>query len=127
MDLSADQRYKKMQELSETAAVARSTIHKKARQLRTSTMKQSQLSKASKHTLASNYKHATAVETEQPTTNMSSSSIQVIKQPQSGIIYKADEVFFCQVGIVSYLSFKLFVPEYCSIKLSLVKRSLSFY
>ncbi|XWS50243.1 hypothetical protein CRYUN_Cryun12cG0071700 [Craigia yunnanensis] len=91
-DLGADQRYKKMQELSEAAAVARSTIHKKARQLRTSAMKQSQLSKASKHTLASNYKHATAVETEQQTTNLSSSSVQVIKQPQSGKITELPEV-----------------------------------
>lgn len=85
-----------MQELSEAAALARSSLHKKARQLRTSAaMKQSQLSKASKHRVASNYKHATAVETEPQTKNTSSSPIQVTKQPQSGIIYKADEVFFC--------------------------------
>ncbi|PPD84365.1 hypothetical protein GOBAR_DD18680 [Gossypium barbadense] len=82
-DLGTQQRYKKMRELSEAAAVARSTLHKKVRQLRTSTMKQSQLSKASKRKLANNYKHATAVENELQGTNMSSSSIQVIKQPQS--------------------------------------------
>ncbi|XVF10219.1 hypothetical protein REPUB_Repub07fG0163800 [Reevesia pubescens] len=90
-DLGADQRYKKMQELSEAAAIARSTLHKKVQQLRRSAMKQSQLSKASKHTLASNYKHATAVETEQQTSNMSS-SIQVIKQPQSEKITELPKV-----------------------------------
>lgn len=74
-----------MRELSEAAAVARSTLHKKVRQLRTSTMKQSQLSKASKCKLANNYNHATAVENEPQSTNTSSSSIQVIKPPQSGI------------------------------------------
>ncbi|XP_017973743.1 PREDICTED: endonuclease MutS2 isoform X1 [Theobroma cacao] len=82
-DLGTDQRYKMMQVLSEAAAVARSTLHKRVQQLRTSTMKQSQLSKASKHTLPSNYKHATSVETKQRSTNVGSSSIQVIKQPQS--------------------------------------------
>ncbi|XVF53264.1 hypothetical protein PTKIN_Ptkin05aG0085400 [Pterospermum kingtungense] len=82
-DLAADQKYKKMQELSEAAAVARSSLHKKARQLRTSAMKQCQLSKAGKHRLASKYKHATAVETEPQTINRSSSSVQVMKQPQS--------------------------------------------
>lgn len=91
-DLGAQQRYKKMRELSEAAAVARSTLHKKVRQLRTSTMKQSQLSKASKRKLANNYKHATAVENEPQGTNMSSSSIQVIKQPQSEKITELPKV-----------------------------------
>ncbi|TYI52855.1 hypothetical protein E1A91_D12G277800v1 [Gossypium mustelinum] len=91
-DLGAQQRYKKMRELSEAAAVARSTLHKKVRQLRTSTMKQSQLSKASKRKLANNYKHATAVENELQGTNMSSSSIQVIKQPQSEKITELPKV-----------------------------------
>ncbi|KAG8476402.1 hypothetical protein CXB51_033230 [Gossypium anomalum] len=91
-DLGAQQRYKKMRELSEAAAVARSTLHKKVRQLRTSTMKQSQLSKASKRKLENNYKHATAVENEPQGTNMSSSSIQVIKQPQSEKITELPKV-----------------------------------
>ncbi|XP_022762702.1 uncharacterized protein LOC111308555 isoform X3 [Durio zibethinus] len=91
-DLGADQRSKKMQELSEAAAVARSILHKKARQFRMSPMEQSQLSKASKLTLESNYKHATAVETEQQATSMSSSSIQVIKQPKSEKLTELPEV-----------------------------------
>ncbi|KAK8324116.1 hypothetical protein V6Z12_A12G278400 [Gossypium hirsutum] len=64
-DLGAQQRYKKMRELSEAAAVARSTLHKK---------------------------HATAVENEPQGTNMSSSSIQVIKQPQSEKITELPKV-----------------------------------
>ncbi|WRX17377.1 hypothetical protein QQP08_009864 [Theobroma cacao] len=91
-DLGTDQRYKMMQVLSEAAAVARSTLHKRVQQLRTSTMKQSQLSKASKHTLPSNYKHATSVETKQRSTNVGSSSIQVIKQPQSEKITELPKV-----------------------------------
>ncbi|KAK8521071.1 hypothetical protein V6N12_004988 [Hibiscus sabdariffa] len=91
-DLGAQQRYKKMRELSEAAAVARSTLHKKAQQLRMSAMKQSQLSKASNRTLGNKHKHTTAVETELQTTNPSSSSIQVIKQPQSEKITKLPKV-----------------------------------
>ncbi|KAK6250833.1 hypothetical protein SCA6_004838 [Theobroma cacao] len=91
-DLGTDQRYKMMQVLSEAAAVARSTLHKRVQQLRTSTMKQSQLSKASKHTLPSNYKHATSVETKQRSTNVGSSSIQVIKRPQSEKITELPKV-----------------------------------
>ncbi|KAL4346278.1 hypothetical protein GQ457_17G023040 [Hibiscus cannabinus] len=91
-DLSAQQRYKKMRELSEAAAVARSTLHKKAQQLRMSAMKQSQLSKASNRTLGNKYKHATAVETELQITNPSSSSIRVIKQPQSEKITELPKV-----------------------------------
>ncbi|KAE8661985.1 WAT1-related protein [Hibiscus syriacus] len=81
-----------MRELSEAAAVARSTLHKKVHQLRTSAMKQSQLSKASKRTLANQYKQAAAVETELQTTNPSSSSIKVIKQPQSEQITELPKV-----------------------------------
>ncbi|XP_039022681.1 endonuclease MutS2 isoform X2 [Hibiscus syriacus] len=91
-EVVAQQRYKKMRELSEAAAVARSTLHKKVQQLRTSAMKQSQLSKASKRTLANQYKHAVEVETKLQTTNPSSSSIQVIKKPQSEQITELPKV-----------------------------------
>ncbi|OMO97727.1 hypothetical protein COLO4_14395 [Corchorus olitorius] len=91
-DLGADLRYKNVQELSKAAALARSNLHKKVRQLRTSTTKQSQPSKANKDTLASKYKRASSVDSEHQNNNMRSSSIQVIKQPQSGKISELPKV-----------------------------------
>lgn len=90
MEHGTKQRYRKMREISEAAAMARSLVHKRARQLRASAAQPSQPTKVGKsqQIFASNSQQTTVKKTEHPTT--SSPAIKVIKKPATGI-------FFCQV------------------------------
>lgn len=87
MEHGTEQRFKKMREISEAAAVARSTLHKKVRQLRASAIQSSRKTPASKiqHTLAINSQHDTAEYNEPPVAYKSTSFVEDIKQSQSGI------------------------------------------
>lgn len=87
MEHGTEQRFKKMREISEAAAVARSALHKKVRQLRASAIQSSRETPASKiqHTLAINSQHDTAEYNEPPVAYKSTSFVEDIKQSQSGI------------------------------------------
>lgn len=87
MEHGAEQRLRKTQEISEAAAVARSILHKKVRQLRASAIQSSQATPANKirPTLAINGQHETAEYNEPPVAYKSTSFVEDIKQSQSGI------------------------------------------
>ena len=87
MEHGTGQRLRKMREISEAAAMARSILHKKARQLRASAIQSSQPSPADKsqHILAINGQQTMAEYTEPPMAYKSASFLEDIKQSQSGI------------------------------------------
>ncbi|XP_059434871.1 uncharacterized protein LOC132167853 [Corylus avellana] len=85
MEHGAEQRLRKTQEVSEAAAVARSILHKKVRQLRASAIQSSQATPSNKirHTLAINGQHDTTEYNEPPMAYKSTSFVEDIKQSQS--------------------------------------------
>uniref|UniRef100_A0A2N9HQI8 DNA mismatch repair proteins mutS family domain-containing protein n=1 Tax=Fagus sylvatica TaxID=28930 RepID=A0A2N9HQI8_FAGSY len=85
MEHGTGQRLRKMREISEAAAMARSILHKKARQLRASAIQSSQPSPADKsqHILAINGQQTMAEYTEPPMAYKSASFLEDIKQSQS--------------------------------------------
>lgn len=90
MEHGTDQRYGKMREVSEAAAVARSLLHKKVRQLRSSATRPSQPTAADKsqHASATSNQHTAADINERPTTSESKHPAKVAQQSSSGITRK---------------------------------------
>lgn len=90
MEHGTKQRYRKMREVSEAAAMARSLVHKRARQLRALAAQPSQPTKVGKsqQIFVSNSQQTTVKKNEHPTT--SSPAIEFIEKSAIGI-------FFCQV------------------------------
>ncbi|KAK0593394.1 hypothetical protein LWI29_035943 [Acer saccharum] len=82
MEHGTTQRYRKMQEVSEAAAIARSFVHKRVRQLRASAVKPSQPTAVGKsqHIMANNAQKNAVENHEHPTTRRNSSPVKVIKQ-----------------------------------------------
>lgn len=93
MEHGNTQRYLKMREIAEAAAVAHSLVRKSARQLRAYAAQPLQRTEVgqSQHSSASNSQHTTAEDGEHPMI-LSSSAVEVIKQPATGI-------FFCHVRL----------------------------
>ena len=87
MEHGTRQRLRKMREISEAAAMARSILHNKVRQLRASAIQSSQPTPThkSQHALAINRQHTMAEYTEPPMAYKSASFIEDIKQTPSGI------------------------------------------
>ncbi|KAM4068542.1 hypothetical protein ACB094_12G020800 [Castanea mollissima] len=85
MEHGTRQRLRKMREISEAAAMARSILHNRARQLRASAIQSSQPTPADKsqHALAINRQHTMAEYTEHPMAYKSASFIEDIKQTPS--------------------------------------------
>ncbi|KAL4594593.1 hypothetical protein ACB092_12G030100 [Castanea dentata] len=85
MEHGTRQRLRKMREISEAAAMARSILHNKARQLRASAIQSSRPTPADKsqHALAINRQHTMAEYTEHPMAYKSASFIEDIKQTPS--------------------------------------------
>ncbi|GLU21356.1 hypothetical protein SLE2022_375010 [Rubroshorea leprosula] len=83
MEHGATLRYRMVQELSDAAAIARSSIHRKVQQFRATARKQSQPVRASQLSVTSKSKDEKVVKTENSATTKSSSSVQVVKQLQS--------------------------------------------
>lgn len=90
MEHGTDQRYRKMREVSEAAGVARSLLHKKVRQLRSSATRPSQPTAADKsqHASATSNQHTAADINERPTTSESKHPAKVAQQSSSGITHK---------------------------------------
>ncbi|KAI9157709.1 hypothetical protein LWI28_026711 [Acer negundo] len=82
MEHGTTQRYRKMQEVSEAAAIARSFVHKRVRQLRASAVKPSQPTAVGKrqHIMANNAQKNAVENREHPTTRRNSTPVKVIKQ-----------------------------------------------
>lgn len=87
MEHGTRQRLRKMREISEAAAMARSILHNKVRPLRASAIQSSQPTPThkSQHALAINRQHTMAEYTEPPMAYKSASFIEDIKQTPSGI------------------------------------------
>nr|POE58045.1 hypothetical protein CFP56_76796 [Quercus suber] len=85
MEHGTRQRLRKMREISEAAAMARSILHNKVRQLRASAIQSSQPTPAhkSQHALAINRQQTMAEYTEPPMAYKSASFIEDIKQTPS--------------------------------------------
>ena len=85
MEHGTNQRYGKMREVSEAAAVARSLLHKKVRQLRSSATRPSQPTAADKsqHASATSNQHTAADINERPTTSESKHPAKVAQQSSS--------------------------------------------
>ncbi|KAK4570953.1 hypothetical protein RGQ29_029706 [Quercus rubra] len=85
MEHGTRQRLRKMREISEAAAMARSILHNKVRQLRASAIQSSQPTPThkSQHALAINRQHTMAEYTEPPMAYKSASFIEDIKQTPS--------------------------------------------
>lgn len=85
MEHGTDQRYRKMREVSEAAGVARSLLHKKVRQLRSSATRPSQPTAADKsqHASATSNQHTAADTNERPTTSESKHPAKVAQQSSS--------------------------------------------
>ncbi|RVW60908.1 Endonuclease MutS2 [Vitis vinifera] len=85
MEHGTDQRYRKMREVSEAAGVARSLLHKKVRQLRSSATRPSQPTAADKsqHASATSNQHTAADINERPTTSESKHPAKVAQQSSS--------------------------------------------
>ncbi|KAK3228430.1 hypothetical protein Dsin_000311 [Dipteronia sinensis] len=82
MEHGTTQRYRKMQEVSEAAAIARSFVHKRVRQRRASAVKPSQPTAVGKrqHIMANDAQKNAVENREHPTTRRNSSPVKVIKQ-----------------------------------------------
>ena len=89
MEHGTNLRYRKTTEVSEAAAVARSLLHKKARQLRSSGTRPSQPSTADKsqHESETSNQHREEDVKESPT-SVSKHSVKVARQSTSGIPHK---------------------------------------
>lgn len=87
MEHGTEQRSRKMREISEAAAVARSILHKKVRQFRASAIQSSHATPANKirHTLAIKGQHNAAEYNEPHVAYKNTSFVEDIKQSQSGI------------------------------------------
>ncbi|KAJ9679870.1 hypothetical protein PVL29_021700 [Vitis rotundifolia] len=85
MEHGTDQRYRKMREVSEAAAVGRSLLHKKVRQLRSSATQPSQPTAADKsqNASATSNQHTAADINERPTTSESKHPAKVGQQSSS--------------------------------------------
>ncbi|XP_062152962.1 uncharacterized protein LOC133861237 [Alnus glutinosa] len=85
MEHGTEQRLRKMREISEAAAVARSILHKKVRQLRVSAIQSSQATPANKirHTLAIKGQHNAAEYNEPHVAYKNTSFVEDIKHSQS--------------------------------------------
>lgn len=88
MEHSTDLRLRKMREIYEAAAVARSILHRKVRQRRASAIQSSQPNPddKSRRSLGINGQHNTAEYSEPPTTSKSASFVEDIKKSPSGIL-----------------------------------------
>lgn len=89
MEHGTNQRYRKMREVSEAAAIARSLLHKKVRQLRSSATPPSRpiASDKNQHASATSNQHSTEDTNERPT-SASTHSVKVAQQSPPGISYK---------------------------------------
>ncbi|XP_044497955.1 endonuclease MutS2 isoform X4 [Mangifera indica] len=102
MEHGTKQRYKKMREVSEAAAMARSIVHKRARQLRALAAQPSQPTKVGKsqHIFVSNSQQTTVKKNEHPTT--SSPAIEFIEKSaivkRSGLPEVGDLVHISSLG-----------------------------
>lgn len=90
MEHGTNQRYRKMREISELAAIARSILHKKVRQLRASVAQPSRSNatadSSQQSLVATNIQHNTTVDNSQiPVTTKTANSTDTIRNPQSGI------------------------------------------
>lgn len=134
MEHGTDLRLRKMGEISKAAAVARSTLHRKVRQLRASTVQCSEpaLPDKSRHTLSISGHNNTAESSEPPMADKSASFVQDIKRSPSGFHLelmrsssaKSTQLVVgqCLANLLSYYM-EVFGPQKsCCLKLVLVKK-----
>lgn len=88
MEHSTSLRFKKMRDVSEAAAMARSILHKKVREMDASSKKMSQHNKAikSSHVSTTNNLHTAADNKEPAITDRSPSGVKKINQSSTGIM-----------------------------------------
>jgi hypothetical protein len=79
-----EQRYRKMRQISEAASMARSILHKKVRQLRAHATQTFQPTADQKQLLTSDSRFTAEAKNGRPTESMSTSVVEINKQP-SGI------------------------------------------